>query len=195
VKNVKINILFFTVYEILVLRKQLRFPDCDRLRFGDSRGEGSESPELERADATRRTREQTKSATWTGCALFIYGRRCGGPARGLVASAGVFIRRSLRFPGSRGCTWSLLVPVHSSPLPRLLPTLFLFHRRSLFRILASRDPRHGHAPVNLNRSMEIRPWRIGSIARHPAVGAPACRSGDLSAFLGSWISTRAERTF
>lgn len=37
-----------------MLRKPLRFLDCDRLRFGDSRGEGSESPELERADATRR---------------------------------------------------------------------------------------------------------------------------------------------
>lgn len=45
---------------------------------------------------------------------------------GLVASAGCFIRCSLRFPGSRGCTWSLLVPVHSSPLPRA-PS------RSLFR--------------------------------------------------------------
>lgn len=56
--------------------------------------------------------------------VHIWTTMCGGPARGLVASASVFIRRSLRFPGSRGCTWSLLVPVHSSPLPRLLP-LFL----------------------------------------------------------------------
>lgn len=74
-----------------------------------------------------------------------------------------FIRRSLRFPGSRGCTWSLLVPVHSSPLPRA-PFRSLFGTRYT-------NPRH----------TDMLPWtwigrmdtalEIGSIAEHPAVGA------------------------
>lgn len=63
-----------------------------------------------------------------------------------------FIRRSLRFPGSRGCTWSSLLPVHSPALPHvgppsLLPSslslsLSLFFSHSLsfssYGVLASR---------------------------------------------------------
>lgn len=146
-----------------------------------------------------------------GCILYIYRRRGHeGPvllslsltlslflSGGMVASADVsFVVCASQAPGDAPGPYCCRCIRLLSPTFSLF--FFLFYPISIslppFWRTCFTGPRHGYALVDLNRSMGTA-LEIGSIARHPAVGAPPLsRFGDLSAFLSPCKGARSVRS-
>lgn len=168
--------------------------------FGDLRSIGisRHRPALERSESRARmhrrdalvSKQSRRRRRNAACAYRRETRRARSFALSRLGSiCQRFIRRSLRFPGSRGCTWSLLLTVRTCLLSSAIsPSLHVhIHRLTILLFWRTRftNPRHRYALVDLNRSMGTA-LKIGSIAGTPRCRCPSCRFGDLSAFLTLW---------